>query len=1172
MEKGRVIKTYTKRPPSLRPPEFTPYIPPALDEMAIDPDHDVLQRTQPASYDSQDLEREKLLFRRALAKDLRDCRLDRITLEEALLRLSYFRLQDELLRLGEKPDFSYAQVRERLDAKLAAIRLEIKEESPEHRATALLLAYRKDKIYEERRGHSLLNSIWYDFYNCRTGSEELLIYLSRYHPELELGTVRGSVLKYDGTIMGHMDPAVKINGRWLVLKTVALNTVLVEEYRIGELYPLEKIVLDYLPDLADEHCHLGSPLARNGEPLAGTYEPYAKSDHPLAVKDKAPPIMLWRETTPYPGPYRMMGREDRLLHEMLRRYQPLADERQLLNEDDPFADLLLHLLLTAPDERQSLLDLYLRKRVTTYPVRFKRPLRPAASIPSYGDLLTTMTQGTDGKLEIVPGNLVPLAQFSDHGEYLALNNRRLDELTRMPSPPGKLRLAGEIKEFLFTTPGRGITAIFPPLAQSRDLVAGLLDDAYDLSMPQEVEQTRRANHTSTRTIAVVTAGLLGQPREAQDLLEQRITLLKEVLAHKVVNFAGGEARSHHEIPVGLSFAETVAQGGRQGLSPGFIKDMVEFLGEDEAVQAFRNYLQPMFATDQGKNREVSLSRQRTAEMLGYFDRYLLLAESRKQIILTARQLYEQHPDLATRVGAAQFLLSKNALDPAGAEKDYLRYLTQQPFDVRELRSLMETGLAVQSARKHLHDRISLISLKGLEGWNPDRAGNEQVSPELLQLDELLRGAFMLGDDAARHRIAGKLTDLLLAVFATGAAPAGRDAPNYANGLDALSALSRSGITADQAVFSRFREFGAHDPAGFLYAKLMGNWLGPSRYRGLIATTRKEAQTQFASALADLALLRARGEAISGSEKSPARPEWLAGYETVLRNLADRVATITFLNGLTFLEGQSEEAHRLQTAMLAELLNQAEFHTNFALSHDKDITAVRDEALLAEPIFRAVELAGHFAQKSGQPGGLDLNHAPTLRIEGEFRSPCGTMAKMVDARNAPLNSLFTTTGIYFDSLLDAENSPAMAAEAIHHERELRELLTSQPLAPQTSKELDETEAFFHDLDKSDSCDIRRLYLLEKLLRRAVIPERLPDWILNLAQDSFSHEMAYLDRIKKAGGVEAIFQDYRRLGREEFRRRWGDHPFSIRNLYGTMLLVKMGRLRVNRSGEFETVQHV
>ncbi|NTV14082.1 MAG: hypothetical protein HGA96_09185 [Desulfobulbaceae bacterium] len=1169
-EKGRVITTYSNRPPFLRPPEFTPYIPPTLAELAIDPDHDVLRRAQPADAGKNDLEQEKRLFRRALAEDLRDCRLDRISLAEALLKLSYFRLADELWRQGKKPDFSYAQLRDHLDDKMAALRREENEMSQENWATALLLTYRKDKIYEERRGHSLLNSIWYDLYNCRTGSEELLIYFSRYHPELELATVRGSVLKSDGTLMGHMDPAVKINGRWMVFKTVAMDTLLVEEYRIGDLYPLEKIVLDYLPDLEDEPCRLSSPMARNGEPLTGDIALYRKSDHPLAVKDKVTPIVLWRESTPYTGPFRMMGQEDRLLHEMLSRYQTLTSERQLLNADDPFADLLFQLLLTAPGERHSLLDLYLRKRVTTYPARFKRPLRPAAYIPSYGDLLTTMEQGPSGRLEIAPGNLLPLAHFSGHGKYLRANNGRMTELTRVPPPPGKRQLAAEVKKFLFTTPGEGVTAIFPPRPESLDLVADLLDDAYDLSMPPELEQARRANATSTRAIAVVKAGLLDQTRESQELLDKRITLLQEVLAHKAVDFAGGATRSRHEIPASLSFAETVAQGGRQGLSPGFIKDMVELMGEDEAVHSFRNYLQPLVTAGPAQNRLFSLNRQRTAEMFGYFDRYLLLAKSREQIIAVARQLYEHQPELATRVGAAQFLISKGALDPTQAEKDYAPYLAQQPFDVRELRSLLETGLAVAAAREDLRNRISRISLQGLEKWNPGRAGNDQIPPEQLQLDELLRGAIMLGDEVARQVIAKKLSDLLLAVFATGATTGGPEATHYANGLDALSALSRSGIVAGEAVFPRFLEFGAHDPAGFLFAKLLENWLGPGRYHDLVAAAQKEAQKKFTAARDNLNRLRAQGESLRSAEDSPARQGWLANYRATLGNLAERVATITFLNGLTFLEGQSKEAHRLQTTMLVELFKQVEFQSNFAMTYGEEITAVRDQALLNELLFRAVELAGHFAQQSRQPGELDLNHAPTIRLEGEFLSPCGSMAKLVDGRNAPLNVLFTKGGIYFDTLLDPENSPAMAAEALRQERQLRGLLSKQPLTPRTGKELDDTEAFFQDLGQSGSCDIRRLYVLEKLLKRAAIPERVPEWILHLAQDSFRHEMAYLARIKRAGGVEAIFQDHRTLGKEEFRRRWGDHPFSIRNLYGTLVLVKMDRLRMNSSGEFETLQ--
>lgn len=1166
-EKGRRLKTHGRRPPSLRPPEFAPYLPPELAELAIAPDHDVLSRTQPAADDRPGLEREERLFRLALAEDLRDCRLDRTSLAEALLQLSYFRLRQELLRQGKEPDFSYAQVRDRLHDKMAALRREeVAGNSPEDWATALLVAYRKDKVYEERRGQSLLNSVWYDLYNCRTGSEELLLYLSRYHPELELGTVRGSVLKHDGTLMGHMDPAVKLDGRWLVLKTVALDQLLVEEYRLGELYPLEKIVLDYLPELAEEGCRLASPLARNGEALAGAVALYTRGDHPLAVKERPPPIILWRESTPYSGPYRMMGREDRLLLEMLSRYPALAEERQLLTEDDPFADLLFHLLLTAPGERRSLLDLYLRKRVTAAPSRFKRPLRPAPYLPGYGDLLATLARGTDGMLELAPGSLVPLAHFAGHGEYLAANASRMAELTRMPAPPAKLTLANELRDFLFTAPAPGVSAIFPPKAESGALVAGLLDDAYDLAPPPAEELARRANGTSAREIAIVKAGLLDQPGAAQELLARRTTLLREVLAGKAVDFAGGEARSRQEGPAALSFAETVAQGGRRGLSPGFIKDMVELLGEDEAVRAFGHYLQPLLAAAPGNNGEGGLDRQRTAGMLGSFDRYLLLPESREQIVLAARQLYERHPEPAARAGAAQFLVSRGALAPGSAGTEYGAVLARQPFDVRELRSLLETGLGTEPARAELQRRIAAISLRGLAQWNPERAANGRVAPELLQLDELMRGAFLLGDEVARQRIAAKLADLLTAVWATGAAPADRHAPHYANGLNALSALARSGLAAEEGIFPLFLAFGARDPAGFIYAKLLGDWLGAERYRGLLDQALQEERARLASTLAELAVLRGQGETAG----SPARPAWLARYGAALENLAGRVATISFLAGLTELEGQSEEAQRVQTAMLAELFSQAELHKDFAATAGPTITAVRDQALLTEPVLRAVELAGHLAKQSGQAGRLDLNHAPTLRVEGEFLSPCGTMPRIVDGRNGPLNVLFTKAPIYFDSLLDAENSPALAAEAFRRERELRELLSGQPPAPRTSQELDATEAFIRDLDQSGPCDIRRLYLLETLLRRAVLPERLPAWLLNLAQDSHRHEMAHLARIRRAGGVAAIFQEYRELGREGFSHRWGEHPFSIRNLYGTMVLVKIGHLRMNRAGEFEAVR--
>ncbi|MFZ5572691.1 MAG: hypothetical protein ACOZF0_20015 [Thermodesulfobacteriota bacterium] len=1152
---------------SLHPPEFVPYIPPAVNELAIDFDQDVLNRSKPADYTREELDLRKRLFYRSLVEDLRDCRMDQIPLEEALLRLSYLRLQDQLLNQKQKPDFSYDEVRDLLRRKLAAVRREVNAAGPDAWPVSLLLSYRKDKIYEEKRGHSLYNSIWYDIYNCRTGTEELLIYFSRYHPELELATVRGSVLKYDGTILGHMDPAVKIDGRWMVFKTVSMDTALVEEYKTGELYRLEKIVLDYLPELDNDFCRIAMPLARNGETLDGDHDLYTKSDHQLAVKDKVSPILLWRENTPYTGPFRVMGREDRILHDMIVRYHPLSDERRLLNEDDPFADLLFHLLMTPPGERQSLLDLYLRKRVTIYPVKFKRPLRLAAYLPGYGDLLTTLEQRSMGTVEISPGNLMPLSYFVGHDEYLRLNRKRMAELTHKPLIPAKQLLPDKVKAILFWAPPKGISAIFPPPLKYSDIIAGLLEDQYDLAVPLEMERASRINNTSARKISIQMAKVIDAHSGGPDALEKRITLLRTVLAHKSVDFTEGKVRARHEIPSGLSFENTVTQGGRNGLSPGFIKDMIDLLGETEAVQLFDRYLQPVFTAQSGTDKMIVLSRQRTAEMLGYFDRYLLGQKSREKLVQTAWYLYKDQPDLAIRTGAAQFLVSQRKLEPAQATEVYGAYLEQAPFDVQELSSLLATGLDKKLAAIHLQKTITNVSLSGLNRWDQRRLGNDKTPPELLALDELMRAGRMLHDDQALRNIAKKHNDLLEDVFKAGILDGKQDIPHYANGLNTLSALARSGIFPDKTVFSHFVAFGANDPAAFLFAKLMSDWLGQDHYRGLLAAKVASEKNVFNIALKSLAIARARLEPTQMALNTLPRYDLMAEYKTSLNTLSAKAAAITFLNGLQLLEGQTGTAHRLQSDLLRELFDQIEFQEIFSKTYGAEIAAVRDECLLDEHLFRAVEFAGLFTQKNGKKGDQEINHAPTIRTEGSFHAPCGPMARIIDLRNKPNNVLFTKADIYFNSLMDSGNRPKDVAKALSRERELRKILSKQSLTPEIDRELEDTEAFFQDLVTSSFCDIKRIYLLEKLLRRAVLPEKLPDWMLTLVRDSYIHEKKYLTRINEAGGVSAIFRDYRTLSQTSFRQKWGEHPFSIRNLYGTLVLVKMGLLKMNEQGELE-----
>ena len=93
------------------------------------------------------------------------------------------------------------------------------------------------------------------------------------------------------------------------------------------------------------------------------------------------------------------------------------------------------------------------------------------------------------------------------------------------------------------------------------------------------------------------------------------------------------------------------------------------------------------------------------------------------------------------------------------------------------------------------------------------------------------------------------------------------------------------------------------------------------------------------------------------------------------------------------------------------------------------------------------------------------------------------------------------------------------------------------------------------------------MFEKLLRQSALPEQLPDWILSMARDSHRQEQAFMARMDRAGGPRAVIDDYRQMEKGAFDRKWGESPFSIRNLYGTLLLVKTGHLEVDQTGAFQ-----
>jgi hypothetical protein len=1134
---GRILKVTDMTAPVLKKPRFRPYSPPKIRSALPDPGQDILNRTRPLTSTWQALEQAEADLRQTVAADLADCRLDDIPLDTVILRARYIRLQKVLFRKGLSPDFSYADMRNHFRQKLHRIRRALDGVPPEQYFDALLFHYRKDKIYEEKRGHALFNAIFYDIYNCRTGTEELAMYLALFHPDLPLGINRGSIVRFDGSLVGHVDPAVRINGQWTVFPTVARSARGTAPYQVGELFPIEKLVLDYLPGFDAGACGLNRPLARNGEELNTPPGSGNDNHHPLIVRHDDSRIVLLRETAPQPETFAMVSREERLFNEMLGRYRGTGRKTALLHPDHPYLDFIFHLQGAAARDRKDLVHLYLKNRIDTTPADPKRPLRIPEYLPGHQDLVRTLfSPDPDPDIEVLPGIVVPAARYRPHRDYIETHNRVIENLTARRPALRKPPLPEAIARFLLYYDGRGTTLIRPPAYAPRALVRDLVDDRYDMSPFMQNEPLRRENGTSWRRVAILKAGLAGDTRWALSALEKRIALLKTTLAHGTVILPNAKDRAGNEITGSITYDETLRQQGKTGLSPGFIKDMVELMGEGPALAALGSYLH---------SPELRLGRRALLEIFGYMGRYCLLEKSRNRLVELARERFALPTDPAIRTAAAQYLARTGTISAEAANRAYFSYLRTTSADAVTVGALLAAGLDRTRAAAHFRQKI--------ERTDPNAAGAHQ------RLDRLDRIAKILDDPAASDRIAGKHVAVILEYFRTARHhPDGAD-PNPSGALNSLSHLAREGIEADPVIFNRFVDAGANDPTVLLMGDLVRHWLGPNRFREGLDEAMALEHDRLAAGMADI-------EALGRATRRIQAQGGPAAYGAALAALRDSAARITFLAALHFQNGFRNDAYSHQRALLHRLFSLDAFERKFANRGSAALAVERDRALNHDAIHRAVELAGYFFKAMKKPGAFDLNHAPFIRPTGDYRATCGPTRKAVNSRSAPKYIAFTAANAYFTSLLDPGNSPEKVAAAFGKEQELLRSLSQKPPSPERAADLNETQLFFNGMAASAPCDVRRIYLFEKLLRQSALPERLPDWVLALARESHHQERDFLERMQRAGGAAAVLEAHRRMDRAAFEQSWGERPFSIRHLYATLLLVKTGHLAVDDTGAF------
>ena len=205
------------------------------------------------------------------------------------------------------------------------------------------------------------------------------------------------------------------------------------------------------------------------------------------------------------------------------------------------------------------------------------------------------------------------------------------------------------------------------------------------------------------------------------------------------------------------------------------------------------------------------------------------------------------------------------------------------------------------------------------------------------------------------------------------------------------------------------------------------------------------QERFAAVVQDLVRLRGGGD--------------LPSYRAALDGVRLSAARMTFLAALNFQNGRRNQAHGSQTDLLHALFSLAEFKKGFEKRYGAALALERDRALNHDAIHRAVELAGFLSREMKTPGAFDLNHAPFIKMKGDYRTACGLTRRTINSRSAPNNISFTPAGTYFTSLLNPDNSPRQVAAAFQKEQELLRTLTTTPLKPAESLDMDATQAFF-----------------------------------------------------------------------------------------------------------------
>lgn len=1189
---------------------------------------DAFKEAVPLTHPIDHLLQAEKTFVAGVRHDIEDGVLD-MPFAQFIIPAEFFQLSRALYGLGLQPAFSLDEAFQQYQMRLDKVKAGLPEELDAFSLVMVLQRYAENKYYPENGSGMLLDGLFHDLNDCEGGTKEVISYLDSMYPHLSFGSLRGMLRTTTGGAIGHMQAyiapdsstqAVLPNTHGLVIETTVITSDSIQPYSSGELYPIEEFVALYYPDVV-----VGTPL----EELL--------RNRPGRIEDSIDPLKIVGTSN---HPLKMSyGTGMNLLSDKLYDLENIRT-RQLANgfEYSPIpqcnpnidpgridnSNLFSNFVDIDPIFRKSLIRHYLAD-MELWDNRIMPQWKEPEFLPTYEDLAATLLDGEGGNTFIQVDNDTALTGRALESHAIFLKQQR-QKKGRAVSPymntgeqecTGRALVDDQLLSYLFKIPlGPGLFFLpepgenFPWNAFRQAILNDCLAVPFnenDRKLFTQLALELSGQHDSFRMELLRRVQSRGIPSRGEGDGEKVLGLneLNRALRQLFTGFVEDPAvendlaeifrGKHSEVSSEEepSVFETIYELGSTGLNAGLVWDTVDFMGPEELMVLFLQYI---------KRSDLRLTTIRANVLVE--DVVSLLGQrgidgAATESFLT--EIMQAKVSLAIRLAGAIALWKHQGKDEEEISSGISAFLLMQPrYDAALVKDLLQFGLLEEDAKSLYTEWIKKI-VPRLPGLKSVVTVTESASV-LDQIVEIMRSIHLFRDGVGYGLLRKGISSSLVADFRWAGDKSDREDLELDYGLLVtkmyLLALLQQGETRGYdkikgkegatLLFDSFLTFGTNEPVAKPVSSLL-----------LRAFSGREQDDQIQNAInSQLNILR--GLTVQGNGlKDPGKKQntlektaELLGKGNILyrmlRELSEaralRLAASMGIGKVASAEDLSgwylEKLHGVVAYIIKQQIEPFAGQTIGQSGAKEDSSAhpadfyrdprVREAmALLAYDRTEAADGESIFHVKFRKTKDLkkikDLSKLKTIK-GGSRKVTRQDMSLLTLGLNAG-NSPAAIADFWKDTLLVIDKHIDMN----HNDRVVKNYLFS-PHHPYLTKD---SKGFFYppemvgDLHNASQWGGKNDILLSSYLHFKNLPEKLPGWLVETALARSEYERRILKKFERQTFYPMILEctsDKEELPDGLFAAKWSIRkPFGEDIFPGTLLLLRMGYMEIDDDGD-------